>query len=143
MDKNAFRSICRMAVMSAKKLSEQDALDVQELYPEWRGFIGKELTPDKNPYVQHEGRFYKVNQKVPEVLENQPPGVETAALYTEINKTNAGTKEDPIPYNNNMILYAGKYYSQYGVVYRCTRDTDVAVFNNLSELVGIYVEVEK
>lgn len=43
--------------------------------------------------------------------------------------------------NGNMELYAGQYYSQSGVTYRCTRATGTAVFHPLSELVGIYVEV--
>lgn len=53
----------------------------------------------------------------------------------------AGTADDPIPYEGNMALENGKYYSQDGVVYRCTRDTGNPVFHALSELVGLYVEV--
>lgn len=75
------------------------------------------------------------------VLENQFPSINTAALYEEINEENAGTLEDPIPYNNNMELKMGKYYSQDGVIYLCTRDTGQAVYNPLKDLVGIYVEV--
>lgn len=40
-----------------------------------------------------------------------------------------------------MSLYNGKYYSQDGVTYLCNRDTGNPVYNKLSELVGIYVEV--
>lgn len=83
----------------------------------------------------------KVWGRNPAVLENQPPSIDTAALYEEINDTHAGTLEDPIPYNNNMALEEGKYYSQDGVTYLCTRSTGQAVYNNLSQLVGIYVEV--
>ena len=39
-----------------------------------------------------------------------------------------------------MELFAGKYYSQNGVVYKCTRNTEQAVYHDLAELVGIYVE---
>lgn len=81
-----------------------------------------------------------MKQEIETVLENQQPSVDTAALYEEINETNAGTKEDPIPYNNNMELVEGKYYSQNGVTYLCTRNTGQAVYQSLSELVGIYVE---
>ena len=91
--------------------------------------------------VQHGGKLYKVRQDVNPVLENQPPSVDTAALYEEINETHAGTAEDPIPYNNNMTLEEGKYYSQDGVTYLCTRDTEIPVYNPLKDLVGIYVEV--
>lgn len=49
-------------------------------------------------------------------------------------------KDDPIPYCGNMALESGKYYSQDGKVYKCTRDTGNPVYNALSELVGLYVE---
>lgn len=53
----------------------------------------------------------------------------------------SGTEEDPIPYNNNMELKLGKYYSQYEVVYLCSRDTGQAVYNDLKDLIGIYVVI--
>lgn len=62
-------------------------------------------------------------------------------MFDEINETNAGTKDDPIPYSGSMALENGKYYSQDGVTYLCTRDTGIAVYNKLADLVGIYVEV--
>ena len=37
----------------------------------------------------------------------------------------------------------GKYYSQSGVIYKCNRDTEQAVYQNLSDLVGLYVEIAK
>ena len=73
-------------------------------------------------------------------MENQPPSIYTASLYTEINETQAGTLDDPIPYNNNMALEAGKYYVQGGATYRCTRSTEIPVYADLKDLVGIYVE---
>ena len=48
--------------------------------------------------------------------------------------------EDPIPYDGNMALESGKYYSQSGAVYLCTRDTVNPVYNALADLVGIYVK---
>lgn len=69
------------------------------------------------------------------------PGVGTESLFTRIDETYDGTKYDPIPYNGNMELFAGKYYTQSGQTYHCTRDTGTAVYHPLAELVGIYVEV--
>lgn len=37
-------------------------------------------------------------------------------------------------------LESGKYYSQGGVKYLCTRDTGIAVYQPLADLVGVYVE---
>lgn len=72
--------------------------------------------------------------------EGWEPSTATASIWTEICESHAGTLEDPIPYNGNMALESGKYYSQDGKVYRCTRDTVNPVYNALSELVGLYVE---
>lgn len=40
----------------------------------------------------------------------------------------------------DMALESGKYYSQGGVTYLCTRDTGIAVYQSLADLVGVYVE---
>ena len=52
-----------------------------------------------------------------------------------------GTVENPIPYEGNMVLENGKYYSQDGVVYLCNRDSVHAIYHNLKDLVGHYVEI--
>lgn len=54
---------------------------------------------------------------------------------------NAGTQEDTIPYDGNMALENGKYYSQDGAVYLCNRDTEIPVYQDLKDLVNIYVTV--
>lgn len=146
----------RAAIASAKKTPEQqavlfaqmtinntdmtnsDALAVKDLHPEWSSFIGKSLKAKSR--VLYNGHLYRVRQDISSVLENQPPSIHTAALYEEINEENAGTLEDPIPYNNNMELFEGKYYSQNGITYKCTRSTGQAVYHDLSALVGLYVE---
>ena len=127
------------ASINKMDLTDEQSLQFKDLYPEWATFIGKSL--DAGFKLLYQDKLYKVKQAITTVLENQPPSIDTAALYEEINETNAGTKEDPIPYNNNMELFAGKYYSQNGVVYKCTRNTEQAVYHDLSALVGLYVEV--
>lgn len=127
------------ASINKMELTDEESLKFKGLYPEWNKFVGKSL--EAGFKVLYEGKLYKVKQAITTVLENQPPSVDTAALYEEINEANAGTLEDPIPYNNNMELFEGKYYSQNGVIYKCTRNTEQAVYHDLSALVGIYVEI--
>lgn len=127
------------AVFSAETFTDAQALKVKTLYPEWETFIGKSLEQGKR--VLYENLLYKVRQAISVVLEDQYPSVNTAALYEEIVEDHAGTLDDPIPYNNNMELFEGKYYSQDGVVYKCTRGTGQAVYNSLKDLIGIYVEL--
>lgn len=125
--------------INATPLTDNQAISVKNLHPEWKEFIGKSLSTGFR--VLHEDALYKVRQDISVVLENQPPSIDTAALYEEINEKHAGTKEDPIPFNNNMELELGKYYSQNGVTYMCFRDSQQPVYQNLADLVGIYVQI--
>lgn len=125
------------------ELTDEQSLQFKDLYPDWKTFINQKL--EAGFKVLYEDKLYKVKQTIEKVLENQPPSIDTAALYEEVNPTveeggHAGTLEDPIPYNNNMELFAGKYYSQGGITYKCTRNTEQPVYHDLSALVGIYVE---
>lgn len=124
--------------INTMSLTDEQALQFKNLYPAWETFINQKL--EKDYKVLYEDKLYKVKQTIEKVLQNQPPSIDTAALYEEINEANAGTLEDPIPYNNNMELFEGKYYTQHGVTYKCTRNTEQAVYQDLSALVGIYVE---
>ena len=125
--------------INTKNFTDEQALQFKNLYPKWETFINQKL--EAGYKVQYNDKLYKVKQTIEKVLENQPPSVDTAALYEEINEKNKGTLEDPIPYNNNMELFEGKYYSQNGATYKCTRNTEQPVYQDLSGLVGIYVEL--
>lgn len=118
-------------------LSVDDATAVRMVafYPEWE----KDTTYTVGYKVQYLGKLYKVVQAHTS-QETWTPDI-TASLYTCIDEVHDGTKYDAIPYEGNMSLYNGKYYCQDGVTYLCNRDTGNPVYNKLSELVGIYVEV--
>lgn len=124
-------------LIKTTSLTDQEALQCKSLYPSWNSYIGKSLNTDEK--ITYKGHLYKVRQTISQVLENQLPSIDTAALYEEIVEDHAGTLEDPIPYNNNMALEKGKYYSQNSKVYICIRDTGIAVYQNLSDLVNLYV----
>lgn len=124
--------------INSLELTNEEALAVKDLYPTWESFIDKSLST--GTIVLYADKLYKVRQEISVVLQNQYPSVDTAALYEEINKSNAGTYDDPIPYNNNMALENGKYYIQNEVIYLCNRNTEIPVYQDLSALVGIYVE---
>ena len=117
-------------------LTDEQAVQVKTLYKPWKP--GVEYAEGKR--LLHKGELYRVRKKHTS-QSDWAPGVGTESLYTRIDKTHAGTKEDPIPYAGNMELKKGLYYSQDGVVYLCIRDTGIPVYNALSDLVGNYVEV--
>lgn len=118
-------------------LTDEQSLQFKNLYPKWETFINQKLSAGYK--VLYDDKLYKVKQDITTVLEDQFPSEDTAALYEEINETNKGTYADPIPYNNNMQLFEGKYYIQNEIIYKCTRNTGQAIYNDLSELVDIYV----
>ena len=128
-----YRKLIEKAVQS---LDDADALKCVTLYEKWSP-DGVEYPEGKK--VRHKGKLYKAKQTHTSQA-SWSPDIATS-LFDVINEVNAGTKEDPIPYSAGMVLENGKYYSEDGVVYLCNRDTGIAVYNKLSELVGIYVEV--
>ena len=117
-------------------VDDATAYRMREFYPEWAE--GQSYTVSHK--LLYGGSLYKVIQAHTSQA-GWKPGVGTESLFTRIDETNDGTKYDPIPYNGNMELLSGKYYTQSGQTYHCTRDTGTAVFHPLAELVGIYVVV--
>lgn len=135
MNRFHLKTLRSMMEKAAVSLNDSDALDAVELYPEWEVDVAYTL----GQRIRYEGKLYRVRQSHTSLF---PPSIDTAALYEEVEKPGQGdTPDNPIYYDNNMALVLGKYYAQFGVVYHCFRDTGVAVYNDLADLVGIYVEV--
>lgn len=129
-----------VAQMQAQDLDDAQALTVKAIYPQWQEVIGQ--TAKQGFKFLYSDVIYKVIQPDGLTIQEQYiPGEGTESLYAVINETNAGTQEDPIPYNGNMALENGKYYSQDGAVYLCNRDTEIPVYQDLKDLVNIYVTV--
>ena len=123
---------------AVQSLPDKDALEVSILFPTWESLTGTEVAAGTR--LTYGGKLYKVLQ-AHTVSAQWVPGAGTANLYTRIDEEHEGDRYDPIPYEGNMELIAEKYYSQDGVVYRCTRDSGQPLYHKLSELVGLYVEV--
>lgn len=116
-------------------IDDKTALRMVAYYPDWT--VGTAYAAGDR--VVYNGYLYKVLQAHTS-QDTWRPGAGTESLYTRIDEQHDGTKYNPIPYNGNMALENGKYYSQGGVRYKCIRDTGNPVYNALSELVGLYVE---
>lgn len=117
-------------------VDDATALRMVAYYPEWAAGTAYAA----GDMLVYNGDLYKVLQ-AHTAQETWLPGTGTESLYTRIDEQHDGTKYDPIPYSGNMALEAGKYYSQSSKTYLCNRDTGNPVYNALSELVGLYVEV--
>ena len=120
-------------------ISDEDALKRPLLVYAWDTYIGDSLTTGQ--IVSYNNTLYRVRQNIASVLDGQSPSLDTAALYEAIEVEASGTIDDPIAYVPPMEIFSGKYYTQHGVLYRCTRDSGTALSHDLSALVGLYVVV--
>ena len=123
--------------IQAQSLDDVQALTVKAIYPQWSEIIGQTVALGYK--FLYGDVLYKTIQDSLQIQEQWIPGEGTESLYAVIDETHAGTQEDPIPYNGNMALENGKYYSQDGVIYLCNRDTEIPVYQDLKDLVGLYV----
>lgn len=127
------RTLIEQAVTS---LPDEDAVECATLFEAW----GAGIYVEAGARMEYKGKLYRVEQSHTTQAEWTPDI--TPALYSGVGKPGQGdTPDNPIPYNNNMELFKDKYYSQDGIVYVCIRDTGVPVYNNLADLVGLYVTV--
>lgn len=124
------RSIIEQAIQSA---DDAMALKAKELHPEWT--VGKSYPI--NFKVQKNNKLYRTLQAHTSQEGWEPENA--ASLWVQINEIHTGTADDPIPYDGNMALENGKYYIQNYEIYLCNRDTINPVYNNLEELIGLYV----
>lgn len=122
--------------LAEENLTDNEALESIELFKNWDGNGHQYKTGDR---FQYDDKLYKVRQDHTS-QPNWTPDI-TPALCEEVSEEGQGTKDNPIPYNNNMELEEGKYYIQFNVEYYCFRSTGTAVYNNLADLVNIYVNV--
>lgn len=129
-----------VAQIQAQSLPDEQAIAVKAIYQQWAEVIGQKVKQGFK--FLYGDAMYKVIQPDGLIIQEQYiPGEGTESLYAVINETNAGTQEDPIPYAGNMALENGKYYSQDGVIYLCNRDTEIPVYHDLKDLIGLYVTV--
>lgn len=114
-------------------VDDNTALRMKQFYPEW----AENTAYAVGHKVQYGGKLWRVVQAHTAQIGWEP--VNVPSLWTEVCETHAGTLEDPIPYDGNMVLENGKHYSQNSTIYLCNRDTINPVYNKLAELVGLYV----
>lgn len=118
-------------------LGDADAVEAPELFAPWSG---NSVAYSVGARVRYGNHLYKVRQAHTSQADWTPDIA--VSLYEEVVKSGQGkTPDNPIAYNGNMALENGKYYSQYDVVYICVRDTINPVYANLSDLIGLYVQV--
>lgn len=126
---------------NSNNLTNKQCIDLLSYLKDWSEYIGKELPQGR--VVKHNDRPWRARQTINPVLENQVPGIETAALYERIDIEHKGTLEDPIPYEAPMEIYKDKYYIEGGIIYVCLEDSQTALVHSLADIAsaGRYAKV--
>lgn len=119
-------------------LTDNEALSVKELYPRWEDKVN--MIIEAGYITLYNDNLWRARQ-THTALAVYPPSLDTASLYEVIVKTHEGTESDPIPYTPPMEIFEGKYYIQDGFLYLCFRDSGTALSHNLSDLIGLYVNM--
>ena len=124
---------------SSTELADYQKAKAYRLFPTYDSLLEKGEQLPVGTEFQNNGEFYRVIQAhTPQA--DWIPSVEHA-LYAYISP-HEGTKDDPIPYVRMMVLEQGKYYSQYGVIYKCVTGSIVGYDADLTELLSLLEKVK-
>ena len=121
-------------------MTDKEALEVANFVHRWKSEV--DYIVDDRVSIEEGGTvlLYKCIQSHTS-QQDWKPSIDTASLWARIDVEHAGTQDDPIPYNTNMEIFKDKYYIQNDVLYLCIRDSQQPLYNDLSDLIDIYVQV--
>lgn len=126
------------AKVNDANLTNTQAIEKKRFFPLWNNEIGNEHYAGFK--FQYGETLYKVLQPHTFAAE-WVPGTGTESLYKVVQVEHEGTKDDPIPWEHNMELVEGLYYTDKDVLYLCVRDSGIALSYDLADLVsGGYVK---
>ena len=131
MDKLSLAKQTRKAMemfMQNTDVTDEQAVTFKGMYPKWEDIIGQTVKQDFK--FLYEDTLYKTIQEKTMIQAQYLPGQGTSAIYTQINESAAGTKDNPIPVPEDVTTNAftyiiGKYYIEDGVIYKCYRQGEL------------------
>jgi hypothetical protein len=137
IDDYAYKMSVIPECINTTPMANNEAIERKSLFPMW----------SSDGISVKQGEKYQCDDLLWECVKdhttqaNWKPSLETASLWKVVNEEHEGTEAEPIPYTPPMEIFANKYYTQNGVLYRCTRDSGIPLSHDLSALVGLYVEL--
>lgn len=122
------RALRPFIIKAAASLSDADALQAKELYARWAAGMVVEPGDRLVHAVDCVDKLFRVNEGKGHTTQKGWEPDKTPALFTVINETNAGTKEDPIPASRGMEYTYGLYYTdpEDSKLYLCERTGSTA-----------------
>lgn len=125
-------------------IDDQTSLRMKTYYPIFDEIAAKESEEERTVKegfkLYYNGELWKTRQKT--VIQSiYPPSIDTASIYERIDEEHTGTIDDPIPYDQTMNMYNGKYYTYNDVLYLCIRDSGNPLYANPETLLGNYFQL--
>lgn len=136
VDEYSYKASVIPECINAIPMSNNQALERKSLFPMWSA---DGLSVKKGEKYQCDNLLWEVVQDHT-TQELWKPSLETASIWKVVDEEHSGTIDDAIPYTPPMEIFEGKYYTQGGVKYKCTRSSGIPLSHDLSALVGTYVE---
>lgn len=122
-------------------VDDSTALRMKLYYPTWEELSAANFTAERQGFrFTYGDNLYKTISPKQQFLPNWIPGRGTESVFERIDETHEGTEYDPIPYEVNMEVFKGKYYTEDGILYLCTKDSEQPLQHSASELTGQYFE---
>lgn len=118
------------------ELSDEQAKKVPALFPLW--------SPDSKAYsagdrVWYKSSLYKcVQAHTSQSTWNPKDAVSLWANVSEESQEADGSREHPYQWEQGMTSYNGNYYTEDGILYLCTRDSDAPLYHPIASLINLY-----
>lgn len=109
----------KLYVQAATDIPDEQALEMPDLFKSWDEVLAAGTELAANTVLNLDGQLYRVVQAVTPQAHQRPDSEGMLAIYRPIDKTHAGTEDDPIPFVYGMDTEQGKYYSYNGKLYLC------------------------
>lgn len=137
-----FNELVNYVKSTRKVADDQTAVKAMDLYEMWDETATYEVG-DRVRYLRSDGqmKLHKCRQAHTAQADWIP---EAESLWEVIDVEHTGTIEDPIPYDQNMVVYKDSYYIWNGVLYLCVRDSGNPLYNTPDNLIdaGYFIVVE-
>lgn len=151
-----FNELVDYVKSTRKVVDDQTAVKAMDLYEEWAyekteiDEAGNEVKApvhyevgERVRYLRSDGKMklHKCRQAHDGQVDRTP---EVESLWEVIDIEHAGTIEDPIPYDQNMVVYKDKYYIYNEILYLCVRNSGNPLYNTPDNLIdaGYFTIVE-
>ena len=127
-----------LAQTQVEALTDDEAKKVPALFPLWE----TEKAYAVGDRVWYQASLYKcVQAHASQSTWNPKDAVSLWANVSEESQEADGSREHPYQWEQGMTSYNGKYYTEDGILYLCTRDSGAPLHHPIASLINLYFVV--